>query len=817
MDHLIYPDHPALPPLAVPYLCDGCTEYDCLDFCTYPQRQGWASKDESFGWLACPAEQLCQRAQIWLYFGTLSEFLGEPISPIAFRLPGADGSSARVSTAGLLRLLERKSQRYKKPLVKKVGAQKSPVDKATLVLKEAMRLSELLEQQIIDQEGMGTLALISCSIRVLLQTLGSAKYARRSSNHSPRSTAPITQYRFPFEAGRGWRVVPAKLIRYRMAEVGWCPAQIYFLSQKYSCEALYYISGIPRQTLSVGHRLCSSQECRANNIDERLYKLRHTNECHGCDSIGSLATHIASIIIKGEIPIVSCYYSSPGLPRLEVIPARPNCKYIAISHVWSGGLGNPHDNSIPTCQLRELMRIVECLHSTNSMIGQIGIKAHQQQKALFWIDTLCIPVGNAAWSARKISIAQMTKIYSGAYRVLALDEELRSISLGNISLERALAHILSSSWMFRCWTLQEASIAQSCYVQFADKALALQEGAGSAFFGYTLGSNPSNSVSARSILREELFEFVTQMKEAGWRRPARETMWSFKKQEKYQAHAFAATWNNFLGRSTTKMEDLHRILGAMQDFKAADIRDIAVEDRMKAILKGHAMLPLALLYLAGSRVEDENSLNRWAPAFPQSNKLDCDLGYVKVFTDCLLVVEDEGAPNRKVEAVPSIRKGNRLDRTLRSAQRALDSFFQVKPFQSRLKTVCLITPAGKMRDRFTVDVKSESGNQRLWIEACSLEHVPPLNLSDATSCILFPNLYDVQDRADWYETRGARFWVEKSSESSLHLAYDCPIQIYTYDRTLSIRDRSIDSNFELIPAEPAPRSCRVFIDCGRFS
>ena len=226
-------------------------------------------------------------------------------------------------------------------------------------------------------------------------------------------------------------------------------------------------------------------------------------------------------------------------------------------------------------------------------------------------------MGNAAWSARKISIAQMTKIYSGAYRVLALDEELRSISLGNISLERALAHILSSSWMFRCWTLQEASIAQSCYVQFADKALALQEGAGSAFFGYTLGSNPSNSVSARSILREELFEFVTQMKEAGWRRPARETMWSFKKQEKYQAHAFAATWNNFLGRSTTKMEDLHRILGAMQDFKAADIRDIAVEDRMKAILKGHAMLPLALLYLAGSRVEDENSLNRWAPAFPQ--------------------------------------------------------------------------------------------------------------------------------------------------------------------------------------------------------
>lgn len=53
--------------------------------------------------------------------------------------------------------------------------------------------------------------------------------------------------------------------------------------------------------------------------------------------------------------------------------------FVAISHVWADGLGNPSANKLPQCQLSRLQGLVDNM-----------VPAHQRPMP-FWIDTLFIP------------------------------------------------------------------------------------------------------------------------------------------------------------------------------------------------------------------------------------------------------------------------------------------------------------------------------------------------------------------------------------------------------------------------------------------
>ncbi|KAF7507364.1 hypothetical protein GJ744_010681 [Endocarpon pusillum] len=823
MEHLVYPDHPAIPPLIIPIICKGCKEYDGIGFYDYPQRQGWASREEPLRWLACDTAVLAQRAQIWLYFGTLSEFVGEVVPVSAFCRSEQSSDATYLSTNSLKDILRTRKHAYQQTRVRRVGATKESWDRAASVLREAARLSELLEQQVTDCSE--TLSLISCSIRVLLQVLGSAKHYRQRHDPQSRSTASPTNKWF-HESPERWRVPPAKAIQHRMTQAGWCPTQVSFLSQKYSCEILYYLSGIRRQTVNVKHEKCTGLQCRAYDIDESHYEPKHTDERCGCALIGSLSTELTLIIEAGGVPLASCFYSSSGQPQLEIVPAKADSRYIAISHVWSGGLGNPHENAIAECQLGRLMHVINDLHAAGSLSSRTW-KLSGQPKRYFWLDTLCIPVGDtvSAQQARQRSIADMARIYSRAYRVLVLDVELQRISLNTTTAEEALAHILCSSWMFRCWTLYEAILAQSCYVQFADRAVALRKAPGISQMIQSLNFPGSSSrIFSKTNLVEELSGFITEFAKGGWERPFRVSMWFNKSRHRFQANAFAATWNNFLGRSTTKMEDLHLILGAMQDFKSAVIRDLPVEDRMKAILKGHEMLPVALLYAPGPRLHDDNPLHRWAPEFPQSNKLDHNLGYMKVFSDCLQIVGHGPAHMQLSESIwkpiRQLPNSNLVDKVFTAVTVTLCRFFNVGPLESPRQNLCLTMPKSEQSDRFTINVQTLSGYEQLWVEACPLEGVPSITVEDGMTCILFPNVYDLHGCASWYKAAGARFRVREYNEMSIHLIYDCPLQIYAYDRTASrIRESQQEPipTFPLLLTNPVAASCRIFIDCDLSS
>lgn len=93
----------------------------------------------------------------------------------------------------------------------------------------------------------------------------------------------------------------------------------------------------------------------------------------------------------------------------------------------------------------------------------------------------------------------------------------------------------------------------------------------------------------------------------------------------------------------------------------------------------------------------------------------------------------------------------------------------------------------------------------------------PLQLDDAMSCILFPSIDDTRKRADWYQTRGAQFRVRSMDETSLHLVYDCPLELYTYDRSRTKTEDHSALSFPSVQTELVRRGRRLLIDCGKLA
>jgi hypothetical protein len=72
---------------------------------------------------------------------------------------------------------------------------------------------------------------------------------------------------------------------------------------------------------------------------------------------------LVKITRKGHVPLISIHSSAStdGLLELRVHRRSRKDKYIAITHVWADGLGNPRENSLPTCQIKRLQQSMSAL------------------------------------------------------------------------------------------------------------------------------------------------------------------------------------------------------------------------------------------------------------------------------------------------------------------------------------------------------------------------------------------------------------------------------------------------------------------------
>ena len=260
-------------------------------------------------------------------------------------------------------------------------------------------------------------------------------------------------------------------------------------------------------------------------------------------------------------------------------------------------------------------------------------------------------------------------------------------------------------------------------------------------------------------------------------RYSRSEIWNLKQLESHQALSFATAWNNFQGRTTSKIKDLHQILAGMADIQAGGLRSLALEDRMKAIIKCHASLPIDLLFGSTDRMHGGSFANSWAPSSPRGRRLDETFGSMKVFTDCLFISSDTA-----------------------------EKYLQVCVGQSR----------DLMVDKFQLDIPLV-GN--VWIEAENWQPEQRRNIQDDTICLVFPIIDSRSKTKIWSESLGARFIVQRRDGEDLHLIYDCSFRMFSYDRGSFKPDNDglVSQNYPYVSIELAEPNSRLFISCGKSS
>ena len=142
-----------------------------------------------------------------------------------------------------------------------------------------------------------------------------------------------------------------------MLSVGWCPSEIANLDAKFEAISGLLMVARMRPATAASHARCDKSRCLAYQIDSTNYKTKHV--CHngfcGDYQDPKLDSNIRHILQKsdGGLPILRITGSGPAL-KVAAVQATPSKPYVAISHIWADGLGNPSANTLPVCQLERL-------------------------------------------------------------------------------------------------------------------------------------------------------------------------------------------------------------------------------------------------------------------------------------------------------------------------------------------------------------------------------------------------------------------------------------------------------------------------------
>ena len=500
--------------------------------------------------------------------------------------------------------------------------------------------------------GTHPMPLVTLSINVLISEL--IEYHERSlgvdegaRNHERLRLTPLVP-------GSDFISPSAHLLVSSMMAQGWCQSQMHRICSSYNWSIAHYISHITRREAgSDAHNRCSTKLCQAYNSSQDGYVTAHTEQSCRCSFLTAPTDKIIQIIQDGGVPLVSIRKRRYGGLRIKIQAATAPNQYIAISHVWSGGLGNPQANFLPQCQLQRLMERLsslpedrdmgiydykrrDCWYISTAYLDKLGSPG-KQKVPLFWIDTLCIPVGPQYTNLRIRAINMMNLVYASARSVLVLDSELQHLSLKHMRPSETFVRLVYSSWMGRCWTLQEGAIGLVCHVQFADGVIKFEVMRSISIVNlvpeiitslrlfcclcirspYTwmkyselgLGQASGHEMAGRTMNAELGSLFKTDVHLGpGFRQPERLN--------------FVTVWNQLIARSTTKTEDLYSIFGNLLDFIIYPLAGLPPEERLKAMLWSSSSIPLPLIYNCGPRWRaSEDHCERWVPIEPRGSRL----------------------------------------------------------------------------------------------------------------------------------------------------------------------------------------------------
>lgn len=404
MDHIPQPRNPVHPPVKIPLFC--ATEYSGAPFLQHLRDVGTTSSDvvslckdrSSHGELNALVQQ-------WGFFGLMSEIFGRTIRIDEFTESGID-KERYISTKTLPKCV---SEWIEWSGTLSSHEKESKSNHMEDCVSELHRL--LLEIFFNSGDTVDTIdTRLVLSIAVLVEHLEAAKALAYRENQSDTSANDV----FTKPKSRIGIMQGIEFVERRMLSDGWCPHEVATLQKNTSCAELYFISNLERPGPNKDHAefRCTERQCYAYQVRAKAYSRKHTTpECF-CSDIFASEQELSEILREeGEpIPLIMPFavqqYKN-GAQCVQLTSSKLDDNYVAISHVWSDGLGNENQNAIPMCQFERLSELVtECDGSPKA----------------FWLDTLCFPLEPP--DLYELAMIRMRSTYEDAWKVLVLDSYL---------------------------------------------------------------------------------------------------------------------------------------------------------------------------------------------------------------------------------------------------------------------------------------------------------------------------------------------------------------------------------------------------------
>ena len=267
--------------------------------------------------------------------------------------------------------------------------------------------------------------------------------------------------------------VTTTLISEMLRRKSWCPTERAF---KYSSVAIFASMCGRSYKSPMAHERCTlrlGNICREADIETNHHCTRHVSETCHCESVAAATDADVRLIIEhGMLPLYAISNASTGrrIYRTNVEErdqlAEGSARYVAFSHVWADGLGNPTANTIPLWQFRKLQKQVNALFTDDKKTDFC---------VPFFLDTLSVPVidpcaeeNDLKVRARKRALALMSKVYQDADCVLVIDRDLEMSCSTETNITELAFRLQASRWSHRLWTLHEALSHRFVLIQLSN-------------------------------------------------------------------------------------------------------------------------------------------------------------------------------------------------------------------------------------------------------------------------------------------------------------------------------------------------------------
>ncbi|KUJ12058.1 uncharacterized protein LY89DRAFT_673847 [Mollisia scopiformis] len=591
MEHLP-PVTKAYEPISVPFI--GETEYDGLEFASYPTRRGFDLDRLLQGDLqGRSTEAVASFLQDWLYFGFMHELLGIEIQR---------GDFVRTDDAGREWITAQKLPGLLYLVRQQIEIEKAlPYYTAEFIKKRNQRVADCLSLEYHVWEQLSRLPAnplppeVSLSIQFLAITLQVGVTQLLMSK-----SAGQLAYRndIPWERGLHFRITRSPFLTDRMVKQGWCPIVIEQIRSHSNVVGQYYASLLGPPLRKLDHSCCSKDDKDCQGIAQlRSLKLGHETENCQCQILTVDHTKLHAIINEHEIPILRLVEEN-GVPTLDVISSssEPGLEYTAMSHVWTDGWGNPDSNSLPLCRVQKLVASIAASYEMPDFKLKFpdpeNVKwyryAKNDNRVFFWMDTLCVPRSPVHIYAR--AILQMRDVYANAERVLVFDAELMA-AIAEATYEELNMRIRCSRWIRRLWTLQEAVLGKRLIFQFKERCRMLE-------------TSSLNWMARRNDLGLNYFNTV------GW--DCDTTFHLYGNMQGVDLIDYL--WKLLISDRAVTVESDEPICGAiLMNFDMKALMEAPIPDRMKIFWKLHKdQMPISILFVPGSRLRQKGY--RWAPS-----------------------------------------------------------------------------------------------------------------------------------------------------------------------------------------------------------